>query len=58
MKTKTETAEASWIDLELRLPDSVEAIEAGRAPKQRQGELFDDSLMARLRAIKAGEGER
>ena len=38
-----------------RLPDTVEEIERGREPKLRQTVLFDDSLMARLRAIKSHE---
>jgi hypothetical protein len=38
-----------------RLPDTVDAIERGRIPRLRQAVLFDDSTMARLRAIKAGE---
>ena len=54
MKSKPQ---ASWIPDDCKLPDSVEAIEAGRTPEQRQRLLFetDDSVMARLKRIKTNE---
>ncbi len=52
MKPKPTT---TWIPPEYRLPDTVAEIEAGRAPQKVQGVLFDDSVMARLREIKANE---
>ena len=58
-KPKSQALKATtWIPDELRLPDDVASIEAGRQPRLRQQVLFDDSIMARLRAIKSGEDQR
>jgi hypothetical protein len=51
---------APWPPPELTLPDTVEAIEAGRHGPQRQAELFgpeplDQSRAARLRRL-GGDG--
>lgn len=56
---KAKAIKAAWtIPADCRLPDSVEEIERGREPRLQQGELFDDGVMARLRAIKQGEVTR
>ena len=50
---RAKAIKASWIPPELRLPSTVAEIERGRLPRMRQGELFPDGVMARLKAIKS-----
>ena len=55
---RAQAIKSSWIPMEMRLPDSVAEIERGRTPKLTQAELFPESTMQRLRAIKANEVTR